>query len=185
MADEERLLTPMQMRFVTEYVADSSSIKAAVIRAGYSPNNASEKGCALLRDPRIKKLLEEARQQAVKSLGITTERVLQELWKVAGANPGDVVQVNEDGETQVNPRGAGEVAVTTIDGNGKKVKSVTTKTVKPADKVAALDKVAKILNLFPKEEKVEVELSFADLVQKAIKDSEPKVIESDEDLIGQ
>ena len=171
MADLDRPLNPLQMRFVEEYIKDSSSISKAAARAGYSVQSSPEAGSRLLADPRVKKLVQDARDRAVQALGITQEKVLQELWKVAGANPGDIVTVDADGEAVLDHRGAGEVAVTTVNGNGKKIKSVTTKTIKPADKIAALEKVAKIMNLFPKEDKeVTVNLSLTELIEASMKE---------------
>jgi phage terminase small subunit len=159
----------MQKRFLTEYILDSSSGRAAAIRAGYSINSASDLASKMLKDPRVSKALQEANALAVKSLGLTAERVLQELWKIAGANPGDVVSLDSDGEGHIDLSGAAEVSVTTVSGGSKKVKSVTSKTVKPADKVSALDKVAKIMNLFPEKEKeVKVTLSLTELIEASM-----------------
>jgi phage terminase small subunit len=166
---EDRPLTPMQLRFVEEYIADSTTIKAAAIRAGYSISTAQESGSRLMADPRVRLLLKNAQDTVCQKFGITAERVIQELWKIAGANPGDIVNVDTDGEATVDPsKLVGEVAITTVSGNGKKVKSVTAKTVKPADKIAALGHLTKLLSMVPKEEiSVKYDLSFADMVAKS------------------
>lgn len=171
---EGRPLTNLQQRFVAEILADASSATKAAIRAGYSIKSAENQACLLLKDPRVMKFLQEARDKATDALGLSAERVLQELWKIAGANPGDQIIVSDDGslDLQVGP---GEVAVTNIDSNGKKAKSVTTKTVKPADKVAALTQMAKIMNLFPTQEskaEVKVTLSLTELIEKSMESKE-------------
>ena len=159
----------MQLRFVTEYISDSSSVKAAAIRAGYSIDTASQQGSRLLADPRVQSLINEANKKAAADLRITTERVLQELWKIAGANPGDTIMIEEDGEARIDPRAAGELVVTTVAGDSKKVKSVTAKTIKPSDKLNALEKIAKITNMFPKEDKeVKIELSLTELIERSM-----------------
>lgn len=173
----EKPLNPQQVRFVSEYLSDSSSGKAAASRAGYSIHTASDQASRLLKDPRVIRMLEEARSQAMKTLGITAERVMQELWKVAGANPGDVVTLNEEGEADIDPRFAGEVAVTTIGGKDKKVRQVTSKTIKPSDKIAALTTIAKIGNFFPNEAEIKINMSFADMVAQSIKPDDSQVIE--------
>lgn len=167
---DERLLTPMQMRFVEEYVSDSTSITKAAIRAGYSIKTAYASGSNLMGDPRIQKYLQDAQDRAADKLGITAEKVMQELWKVAGANPGDIVTVNDLGETDIDStKIVGEVSVTTVTGgNRPKIRSVTSKTVKPADKIAALSQLAKLLNMFPKQEiEVKTQFSFAEAVLSA------------------
>lgn len=173
MVDINRPLEAMQLRFVREYIADSSSAKAAMIRAGYSIDTADQSASRLLKDPRVQKLLQDAHMAAAKSLGITLERVLQELWKIAGADPGDTVLIEADGEAGISPKSAGELTVTTVTDNGKKTKSVTAKTIKPSDKINALEKIAKITNMFPKEDKeFKVELSLTELIEKSMEDSE-------------
>lgn len=171
MVDINRPLEPMQIRFVSEYIADSSSTRAAMIRAGYSIDTAEQAGSRLLKDPRVQALISEANQKAAAGLRITAERVLQELWKIAGANPGDTILLDVDGEASIDPKAAGELTVTTVSGGEKKVKSVTAKTIKPGDKLNALEKIAKITNMFPKEEKeIKVELSLTELIEQSMEE---------------
>ena len=179
MVDINRPLEPMQIRFVSEYVADSSSIRAAMIRAGYSIDTAEQAGSRLLKDPRVQSLISEASKKAADSLRITQERVLQELWKVAGANPGDTITIDADGEAVIDPKAAGELTVTTVSGGEKKIKSVTSKTVKPSDKLNALEKIAKITNMFPKEDKeIKVEVSLTDLIEQSFTDKPEAAVAS-------
>ena len=65
MVDINKPLEPMQLRFVTEYISDSSSVKAAAIRAGYSIDTASQQGSRLLADPRVQSLINEANKNPV------------------------------------------------------------------------------------------------------------------------
>lgn len=176
---DERPLTAKQMRFAEEYIKDPSSMKQAAMRAGYSIHSAEMGVSRLMSDPRIQKIIRDAQDQAAKKLGITAEKVMQELWAVAGANPGDVITINSEGETDVDPtKIVGEVSITTVTGgNRPKVKSVTSKTVKPADKIAALNTLAKLLNMFPKQEiELKTEFSFADAVLASI--PTPEIIDT-------
>lgn len=176
---EGRPLNPQQMRFVQELLSDGSSATKAAMRAGYSLKSAESRACVLMKDPRIISLLDESRKNAAETLGLSAERVLQELWKVAGANPGDQITIDENGEIDLQA-GAGEIAVTSMTSDGKKAKSVTTKTVKPADKVAALTQLAKILNLFPEKEsknEVKVTLSLTELIEKSMESHDPNTPE--------
>lgn len=164
---DEKPLLPNQVRFVEEYLKDPSDKSAAAARAGYSPEASRDAANRLLNDSRVQRILQDAQDEALDILGITAARVLQELWKIAGANPGDVVIVDSEGDLNVDPsKLVGEVMVTSTSGGSRpRTRSVTSKTVKPADKVAALTQIAKIMNMFPKEEiNLKQEISFADMV---------------------
>lgn len=173
-------LTPMQMRFVEEYVKDGTSVAKAAARAGYSVKHASASGGRLMMNPRIKALITEANERGVKELGLTAALVLQELWKIAGANPGDVVTIDSEGEATVDPRKGAELAVTTVSGDSKKVKSVTVKTVKPADKVAALIKVGQYLGMFKDKVEVSGSVSLTDLIADSYREKPTATSEVEE-----
>lgn len=174
----EKPLNEKQQRFVSEYLQDSSSITKAAIRAGYSIHTAQEQGSRLLQDPRVQRIINDARQQAVENLGISAERVIQELWKVAGANPGDVITMTPDGDLDIREGAAGELSVTTVSNGDKKSKQVTQKTVKPADKIAALSQLVKIMQLVPEKEKeVKVNVSLVDLVEASLAEAPPRNLE--------
>jgi phage terminase small subunit len=178
MVDINKPLEGMQLRFVSEFLADSSSARAAAVRAGYSIKTVDQAASRLMADPRIQEAIQIGYKAAGESLGITPERILQELWKIAGANPGDTVTLDLEGEAVLNPRGAGELTVTTMSGDSKKVKSVTAKTVKPSDKINALEKIGKLLNLFPKEDAIKIELSLTELIEKSMEEA-PQAVSDD------
>lgn len=167
-------LSEMALRFVDEYLSDPSNQAAAAKRAGYSVETANQSASRLMADPRVKALIKESLDKAVSKLGITAERVLQRYWRIANASPDDVISYNDDGEVIVG-QGVAEVSITQMGGkNQKKVHSVTSKTVKTADQLKALDSVAQILGLFPEKTTKEVNLTFAQLVEASI----PKVTQS-------
>ncbi len=128
-----------------------------------------------MADPRIQEAISDGFKASADSLGITPERILQELWKIAGANPGDVVMLDENSEAIINPKLAGELTVTTVSGGEKKVKSVTSKTVKPSDKINALTQIATLTNMFPKEDSIKVELSLTELIERSMEPSTPLI----------
>lgn len=173
-AKEIQPLTPQESLFVEAYIEDPSNITRAAIKAGFPVDTARKKGTQILEHPKAQKMITDAQKQAANALGITVARIAAEYWKIAGANPGDVVTVDAFGEASIDPTKAAELAVsTTSDGSpeGKKVKSVVAKTIKPSDKINALEKVTKILGLMPKEE-IEVvgKLTLADLISQSYKD---------------
>lgn len=80
------MLTDKQALFIEEYLVDMNA-SAAARRAGYSPDTAAAIGHENLRKPEIAAAIEEAQQAHIRSLGITRERVLEELAGIAFANP--------------------------------------------------------------------------------------------------
>ena len=71
-------LTAKQEAFIKEYLIDLNSTQAA-IRAGYSPNTATEIGWENLRKPHIKVAIDEALNKRSEKLQISAEYVLQKL----------------------------------------------------------------------------------------------------------
>jgi phage terminase small subunit len=78
-------LTPKQEKFCTEYLVDLNATQAAT-RAGYSAKTAGAIGFELLKKPQIQSQIEINRVEVAKTTGITPERVLQELGKIAFAD---------------------------------------------------------------------------------------------------
>ena len=102
-------LTEKQARFVAEYLVDLDATKAAK-RAGYSEKTAYSIGFENLRKPEIQEAIQIAMDARAKRTGITQDRVLQELARIAFANGTDFARivstpvpttvVDEDGGTQ-------------------------------------------------------------------------------------
>jgi phage terminase small subunit len=107
-------LDPKHEKFAQCVVAGMTKREAA-IEAGYSPSDATSRGSKLSRRPEIAARIHELTQGVEKALQeklcINTERVLEELSKIAFA--------------EIKPED-----------------------VKPADKKAALDSIAKHLGMF-------------------------------------
>ena len=79
-----------QMRFVEEYLLDLNA-KQAAIRAGYKPDNADVIGYQLLQKTSVKNAIDKAMAERSRRTGISQDRVLQELAKIAFVNIADVV----------------------------------------------------------------------------------------------
>lgn len=75
-------LTAKQELFVQEYLIDLNATQAA-IRAGYSQKTAGSQGFDLLIKPEIAKAIAAAQQKRAERTGITQDRVLQELARIA------------------------------------------------------------------------------------------------------
>lgn len=150
-----------QERFIEEYLIDLNATQAA-IRAGYSPKTAQEQGARLLSKAMIRARVDEAKAERSRRTGITADRLLRELARVAFVNPSDVI----DTSTATVRTEASEDDLAVI--AGVKVKYVPVKRpdpdtgeitvvdaiereVKLCDKLKALDLLAKHLGMYDKE----------------------------------
>jgi phage terminase small subunit len=77
-----RPLTPKQKQFTLEYMIDRNATQAA-IRAGYSKKTSESIGLQLLRKTTVRQAIDEAIKAQEKRTGISADRVLAELAKVA------------------------------------------------------------------------------------------------------
>lgn len=147
-----RKLTEKQKRFVEEYLIDLNATQAA-IRAGYSVKRASEIGYQLLQKTTVSEAIAAAMAERSRRTGITQDRVIQELAKIAFAKMTDFVEWDGEGvrfrdSSQLSDEDAACVAEVTEQEiefeSGKK----KTKKIKLHDKVAALEKLGRHLGIF-------------------------------------
>lgn len=75
-------LNDKQRRFVDEYLVDCNATQAA-IRAGYSAKTAANIGHENLRKPEIAQAIQEGLEAASVRTGVTLDRVLLELARIA------------------------------------------------------------------------------------------------------
>lgn len=176
-------ITPQQQRFVDEYLIDPDNAAAAAKRAGYSIKNAASLACNLLKHPGVAKAVKEAMGQRAKRLGITQDRVLQELALIGFAKLSDAVTMHEDGDASVDMKGLSESnkqpaeVIVTITKGKNAGKSVIVKSVKLADKVSALEKIGKHLGMFKEQVEHSGKLTLEQLVRSSYED---KVLEKPE-----
>ena len=154
-------LTDKQARFVEEYLVDLNATQAA-IRAGYSEETARAIGSENLSKPDIADAVAKAKADRSERTGITSDRVLEELGKIAfadirkavrwGRNPIDETSENAD------PNGLGIFPVSLVpsedidDDTAAAVSEVSLTQsgikIKMHDKKAALVDVGKHLGMF-------------------------------------
>lgn len=89
--DVHESLNDMQRTFVDEYLVDHNATKAA-IRSGYSPKSARQHGSHLLSNTYIAAAIHKAQAVRSKRTGVTAERVLRELARVAFSDVTEVVE---------------------------------------------------------------------------------------------
>lgn len=142
-------LTPKQARFVEEYLVDLNATQAA-IRAGYSAKTAEWIGPQLLGKTHVQERINSAQRERSARTGITADRVLKEIARVAFADPRSVmtwgpggVALRESSELSDDEAAAvSEVSETWTDsGSGSRK-------VKLHDKVGALEKLARHVGLY-------------------------------------
>jgi phage terminase small subunit len=142
-------LTPKQQRFVDEYLVDLNADQAAR-RAGYSSRTARFQASQNLTKRNIQEAIAQRRTQLAQTHDVTPERVIAELALIGFASMRDYAQWDQHGvtltaSTQLTPaqaRVVGEVSQTVTLAGG-------TVRFKLYNKVAALDKLAKHLALYP------------------------------------
>lgn len=141
-------LTNKQQRFVEEYLIDLNATQAA-IRAGYSVQTANEQGSRLLANVSISEEIEKAMAERSRRTGITQDRVLNELAKIAFANAKDII----DFKTATVKKDASEEDLACIQSVKVKTQNSAKGTLEERqvslyDKKAALELLGKHLGLF-------------------------------------
>jgi phage terminase small subunit len=169
-------LTEQQYLFIEEYLSDPSSRTKAAIRAGYVPSNASAAASHLMKNPRIKEIIEDRQKERAHRLGINEDRVLKELRNIAFANLKEIMELNEEGETTINldkldTDSASALGEVSISSKGGKVKVKTTK-VRLHDKLAALEKLGKHLGMFKDKIEHTGTLTLEQLVTQSMEEKE-------------
>jgi phage terminase small subunit len=83
-------MTDMQKMFVKEYLKDLNATQAA-IRAGYSPKHANKQAQNLMLREDIQKAIQKELKKREQRTEITADKVLQQWWDIATANPNDII----------------------------------------------------------------------------------------------
>jgi phage terminase small subunit len=152
-------LTPKQSRFVEEYLIDLNGRKAGM-RAGYSAKTAEVQASRLLRNAKVRTAVKEEMQARSRRTGITADRVVLELEKLAFSNIFDFIEVHTDGSVhidllratrdraaaihEVTVRGSSEAS----SNEGGSIK-LTRIQLQLCDKLKALNMLARHLGMFP------------------------------------
>ncbi len=147
-------LTLKQALFVEEYLIDLNA-SAAARRAGYSPKRADAIGFDLLRKAEIQEAIQAAQQERSARTGITADRVIAEIARIAFSDPRQVMEwgphgvvVRDSSElTDADAAAVSEVSQTvTKEGGSMRVKMY--------NKLDALDKLCKHLGIYAAEKRI-------------------------------
>lgn len=147
-------LTPKQKLFVDEYLVDLNATQAA-IRAGYSTKTSNEQGNRLLANVSVRTHIDQAMAERSRRTGISQDRVIRELARLAFVNPNDVINLNraavKENASEEDLAAIQSVKVkTSCSENGEMVE----REVRLNDKLKALELLGKHLGMF--KDKVEI-----------------------------
>ena len=152
-------LTAKQAGFCAEYLVDLNAAQAA-IRAGYAVSSAKVTGSKLLTNANVQEQISKLKVERSERVRIRADDVLKELGLVAFANLLDYVTPQKDGSvvidlselTRDQAAALGEVTVDEyIEGKGDSAREVKRVRFKMLNKLEALEKLGKHLQLFKEE----------------------------------
>src|SRR5574343_1427128 len=160
-------MTPRQARFVEEYLIDLNGTRAA-IRAGYSEKTANEQATRVLAKAHIQEAVQLKQRERSARTGVTADRVIKELARIAFADPRKVMTWGPGGvvlreSTELSDDDAALVAEVseTRSENGGSIKA------KLWSKPDALEKLARHLGLYAVE-KAGVDVRVTEIVRKIV-----------------
>lgn len=141
-------LTDKQQMFCEEYLIDLNATQAA-IRAGYSTKTANEQASRLLTNVNIRAYIDKKMAERSRRLGITADRVLNELAKIGFCNATDLINTNnatvKESATADDTAAIQSVKVKTMSSdNGDMVE----REIRLYDKTKSLELIGKHLGMF-------------------------------------
>lgn len=149
MASRPSKLTQKQARFVEEYLVDLNAA-AAARRAGYTSRRSEAIGYEILTKHDVQAAISAAQRERSARTGVTADRVIQEIARIAFADPRDIMEWGPSGvmareSSELSDDQAAAVAevheTKTKDGGGSM-------RVKLHSKTDALDKLCRHLGLY-------------------------------------
>lgn len=163
-------LSPRQERFVQEYLIDLNATQAA-IRAGYSAKSAAEIGRQLLEKTGVAEAVARAKAERSARIGLTADRVLEELAAVAFARMPDYAEWGGTGK-QMGLKPSEELtdqqaaAVAHVVETEKYIKTIgddeqlmsRERSIKLHDKVSALVKLGQHIGMFADKRTITLEI---------------------------
>jgi len=150
-------LTPKQQRFADEYLIDLNATQAA-IRAGYSPRSADVTAARLLANARIRAYIDQRMAELSRRTGVTQERIIRELARIAFVNPPEVVDMDE-ARIMATATEDDTAAIASV-----KVKTIPTESgtgiereIRFADKIKALELLGKRFGMWIDKQQIDVQ----------------------------
>ena len=143
-----KTLTAKQARFVEEYLVDLNA-SAAARRSGYSEKTAEWIGPQLLTKSHVQEYLQSAQRERSARTGITADRVIAEIAKVAFADPRKVMSWGPGGVELKDSESLTDADAAIIsEVSESSSQSGTSVKVKLHSKLDALEKLAKHVGVY-------------------------------------
>ncbi len=146
-------LTQKQKMFCDEYLIDLNATQAA-IRAGYSPDSARSIATENLSKPAIRARIDGAIAERSKRTGVTADRVVRELAKLAFVNAADVLDTQRGGVVE-NASREDTACISAV--RVKVGEDFTEREIRLCDKTKALELLGKHLGMFSDNVKLSAE----------------------------
>ncbi|MGE3267100.1 MAG: terminase small subunit [Chloroflexota bacterium] len=159
-----------QRQFVQEYLIDLNATQAAV-RAGYSAKTAEQIGYQLLQKTSVAEAVARAKAERSARIGLTADRVLEELAAVAFARMPEFMEWGgENGQMKLKPSeeltGHQAAAISQVVETEKFIKTIgedeqlmsRERSIKLHDKVSALVKLGQHIGMFADKRTVTLEI---------------------------
>ena len=152
--DQAATLTPKQARFVDELFIHDFNATAAYKAAGYKWRNemvATNSASQLLAKPYVQAAVAAKRGRLAVKTEVTQERIVKELAKIAFSDMRHFAKVDEGVPFLPSTAWTGEDAAAVAEVSQTVTEAGGTIRLKLHDKLAALDKLAKHLGMYPKD----------------------------------
>lgn len=131
-------LTDLQARFVEEYLVDFNATEAAR-RAGSKADNLGQAGYEFLRNPEIRRAIDDRRTDYSRKIEVTTENIIAEIRRMAFYDPVDLAAMGVHGPEDIIKLPE-DVRRAIVGWSWDKAGNFT---IKLADKAKALDQLAR------------------------------------------
>lgn len=156
MAKRTNGLNQKQKLFVDYYIANKFNGRHAAIKAGYSKKTADSQASRLLNNDKVKEYLSKRLKQSLKNTDKLKMQIIQTLKDVAFSDITDVMYWGEDGEvhfkSSVEIDESVRASISEINSRSNYTKEGdylgTDMRVKQADKLKALDMLARFVQLY-------------------------------------
>lgn len=145
-------LTEKQRAFCEYYLIDFNGV-AACKKAGFSAKSAGTQAVRLLSNPHVKKHLQKLINARSKRTGITQDRVLEEIARIAFSDVRNVLDENGEVKSPKTWDDETAAAIASYDIHKSEDNPIKTSRVRAWDKVAALEKLCKHLGMYEDKEK--------------------------------
>ncbi len=140
--------------FAEEYIIDRNAC-AAAIRAGFSPKTAKDASAWIHPDhptkPQVRALIDQLNAERSRRTGVTADRVIAELAKIAFVNAEDLIDP-DTAKVLPNAKREDKAAIQSVTVKSGKIEE---REVKLADKTRALELLGKHLGVFADNVKID------------------------------